>query len=121
MSNKVLGGGYTCSNCGKYHRTTTVCNCGDRKKLPEKKAEKIPTAEEFLHKEIYYERYDRFLEKDIIKALKKFAKLHVKASLEASNQQVKLNDFAHEFLQEGASDAIDKDSILNAYPLTNII
>lgn len=66
MSNTVLGGGYTCSNCGKYHRTTTICNCGDRKKLPEKKAEKIPTAEEFLHKEIYYERYDRFLEKDKI-------------------------------------------------------
>lgn len=22
-----LGGGYTCKNCGTYHRTTVVCNC----------------------------------------------------------------------------------------------
>ena len=23
----LLGGGYTCSKCGKYHRTTVICNC----------------------------------------------------------------------------------------------
>ena len=23
----VCGKGYTCPNCGKYHRTSTICNC----------------------------------------------------------------------------------------------
>lgn len=30
-----------------------------------------------------------------------------------------LTDFATEFLQEGAYDAIDKKTILNSYPLKN--
>ena len=23
----ILGGGYTCSNCGQYHRTSVACSC----------------------------------------------------------------------------------------------
>jgi hypothetical protein len=49
-----------------------------------------------------------------------FAKLHVNAALLEASKKVTLTDFATEFLQEGASDAIDKESILNAYPLENI-
>jgi hypothetical protein len=26
MENPILGGGYTCSVCGKYQRTSTLCN-----------------------------------------------------------------------------------------------
>lgn len=75
----------------------------------------IPTAYEFLEtskSEMYYE--------DLIK----FAKLHVKAALEAVVEKSKINSKLHpdfdgignpEWINE-----IDKDSILNAYPLTNI-
>lgn len=49
-----------------------------------------------------------------------FAKFHVEAALKEASEKASLTDFAHEFLQEGADDAIDKESILNAYPLENI-
>ena len=26
MENSTFGGGYTCSVCGQYHRTSTLCN-----------------------------------------------------------------------------------------------
>jgi hypothetical protein len=26
MENSTFGGGYTCSLCGQYHRTSTLCN-----------------------------------------------------------------------------------------------
>ncbi len=26
-NNLIVGGGYTCSRCGQYHRTSTVCHC----------------------------------------------------------------------------------------------
>lgn len=45
-----------------------------------------------------------------------FAKYHVKLALKRASEKAELTDFAYEFLQEGASDAIDKSSILNAYP-----
>ena len=50
----------------------------------------------------------------------KFAKLHVQKALQEASSKVKLTEFAYEFLQEGASEAIDKESILKAYNLNNI-
>ena len=50
----------------------------------------------------------------ISKLMIEFTKLHVQAALEAVANKVILTEFAVEFLQEGSSDAIDKDSILNA-------
>jgi hypothetical protein len=47
-------------------------------------------------------------------------KHYVTEALKVASEKASLTEFATEFLQEGASDAIDKDSILNAYPLTNI-
>lgn len=77
----------------------------------------IVSAKEFLENEDYYQlcgnRY-------VPEALIKFAALHVQAALLNASKQASLTDFAYEFLQEGASDAIDIDSILNAYPLDNI-
>lgn len=57
---------------------------------------------------------------DAIEAMLEYANLHREAALKAASEKVSLTDFAHEFLQEGASEAIDKDSILNAYPKENI-
>ena len=48
--------------------------------------------------------------------MSQYAKYHVRLALKKVAENVKLTDFANEFLQEGASDAIDKSSILNAYP-----
>lgn len=44
-----------------------------------------------------------------------FAQIHVQAALEAAAENVKGQEFFH-----GRVLAVDKDSIINAYPLTNI-
>lgn len=116
MSNKVLGGGYTCSNCGKYHRTTTVCNCEDRKKLPEKKSDKIPIAEEFFKEK--YGIADRISTNNATLLAIEFAKLHVKAALEAASEGAQWKPrslFATANLGKYSCE-VDKTSILNAYP-----
>jgi hypothetical protein len=88
---------------------------------------KLPTAEEWLtnHKELFkysLELHDEGgylgIDDDMLyKIMNEYAKLHVKACKKEISEKAKLNDFAYEFLQEAASDAIDKDSILNAYSL----
>ncbi len=71
---------------------------------------KIPTAEEFLQKEgMPTDKYDLFYK------MIEFAKLHVTEALKKASEKVTItNDY-------GSSgelfDCIDKDSILNAYPL----
>jgi hypothetical protein len=86
---------------------------------------KIPTAEEFLKEKglpmtakhssetgTYY----------IMDALKDFAQLHVEAALEAAAVNVKRLPPDEEYCHNcyGTSGVIDVNSILNAYPLTNI-
>lgn len=87
--------------------------------------EKIPTAEERF-REFFnsFPRYGTYLaenwKKEILKIADELAidkaKFYVKAALEAAADKVELTEFAAEFLQEGASNSINKDSILNAYP-----
>ena len=84
------------------------------------------TAEEFLRDEyeygVDYEIASLSVEGNhAVWCMQEFAKLKVKEAIEAISEKVKITEFAQEFLQEGASDAIDKESIVNAYPLTNII
>ena len=88
---------------------------------------KIPTAEEILIKERILlktiEESGNFplnltrdthigTAKDIKKAMIEFAKLHVEEALKQASEQVYVSDTV--FCE------IDKDSILNAYPLENI-
>ena len=56
----------------------------------------------------------------LVEEIDKRTRLYVEAALKAASEKARLTDFAYEFLQEGAGDAIDKESILNAYPLDNI-
>jgi hypothetical protein len=86
----------------------------------------IPTAEEFLKN--YKNDSDHYADQDysedrLVKALQEFTKLHLEKCKKEISEKVKLKgwlaDFACEF-QESNSDGIDKDSILNAYPLENI-
>lgn len=86
-------------------------------------SDKIPIAEEYFDSsnlKISNTTEYQYSKTDVVKAAKKFTQLHVEAALKAASKKAKLTDFASEFLQEGASDAIDTRSILNAYPKENI-
>ena len=73
---------------------------------------KIPTAEEFL-------LLNNF--KNNTEAMIEFAKLHVQAALKEASKNAKCSDDAIVDLGHTIIDAyVEKDSILNAYPLTNI-
>ena len=102
----------------------------------------IPTAEEFIYnailkdiksrKDAMPERFHESAAKTIsgymgpgkpnvtALAMIEFAKMHVKAALEATINNVEFTTASWASLQEGSFMEIDKDSILNAYPETNI-
>lgn len=89
---------------------------------------KTPIAEELLRSFFHYETDESFsklfkeVDKNQVLAFgREFAKLHVQNCKEEITEKVLLNEFAEEFLQEGASEAIDKHSILSSYPLDKII
>jgi hypothetical protein len=82
---------------------------------------KIPTIEDFyiqhygvcpmIEKEIALHSH-----KDMIKFAKEFAKLHVEAALKQASEKAYYRDF-NEYVCRSEE---NKQSILNAYPLTNI-
>ena len=87
---------------------------------------KIPTAEEFLATSDEFEVIETRKQEEVVtKAMIEFAKLHVEAALkEASEKAVTDYEYAGE---TGEFDDIsvydyfvDKESILNAYPLENV-
>ena len=69
---------------------------------------KIPTAREF---------YDAHYSDDAVVIMRDFAKLHVEAALEAASEKA---DTCEKAASRGHETVVDKDSILNAYPLDNI-
>ena len=89
------------------------------KKINESVGDKIPTAEEFFDSSnvgISNTTEYMYCQKDIVKKAIEFAKLHVEAALkDASEKSTVIRD--EEFY---TISHIDKNSILNAYPLTNI-
>ena len=79
----------------------------------------IPTALEFLHRD----ESGVFNEVDITQAMIEFAKLHVEAALEEASTKALMDE---DWVYDGENEnhiytGINKDSILDAYPLTNII
>lgn len=86
---------------------------------------KIPTAEEIL--ELHY-NMDRdedghpvYYEWSAKDAMIEFAKLHVKAALEAASEKAETDGkHVYMFRREYVPVKVDKNSILNAYLLTNI-
>ena len=85
--------------------------------------EKLPTAEEILTK--HRERYPLGLYTATSQAMIEFAKLHVKAALEAASKSVKVvhknykgqHNIKFPYSVDDYSDLhLDKESILNAYP-----
>ena len=86
------------------------------------KDKQLPSPEEFitsyLDKSPAYVKYEFVqLSKDAHKALfnsiGEYARDLLKYTLEQAADKTKLTEFASEFMQEGASDAIDKQSILS--------
>jgi len=85
----------------------------------------ILTAEEFL-KDLQHEyeetgEYKMYFAIDIPNKLKEFAKLHTEAALKAASEKATTKEDVAIFA-EGTyrTQIIDRDSILNAYPLTLI-
>ncbi len=52
--------------------------------------------------------------------IQEYAKFHVTEALKAAYENVDMDKEYYLSIQEGYSGDIDRDSILNAYPLTNI-
>ena len=76
---------------------------------------KIPTASEIQWK------HDDTKEDWELRAMVEFAKLHVEAALKAAADNAETKEEAFYGVDEVYSiRVVDKDSILNAYPLTNI-
>jgi hypothetical protein len=73
--------------------------------------EKIPTAEQFLKENNVVGMTDLLTPMMI-----EFAKLHVEAALKEASQNARLKELEIH-LSDGS---VDKDSILNSYPLENI-
>ena len=79
---------------------------------------KIPTAEEFVAN-YKKQKYAKNEAPEFIENMIEFARLHVQAALEKASKEVKLeymtlsNDMGYSYM-------INKNSILNAYPINNI-
>lgn len=80
--------------------------------------EKIPTAEEFLINLGFPGHAKHGLAK---KWMIEFAKLHVEAALKEASENVKVHrDSNGEWVSSNVKCHVNKDSILNSYPLENI-
>jgi len=78
----------------------------------------IPTAKQFLSNNA-----QRFQSTSVDEWLIEFAKLHVEAALKAASDKAEITPIDHVEISEGSFRPIwgvDDNSILNAYPLTNI-
>ena len=75
----------------------------------------IPTAEEFFKEK--YGVSDRIATSNATLLAIEFAKLHVEACKKEIIEKVEINDYD---VHGQYSPDVDRDSILNAYPLTNI-
>ena len=86
--------------------------------------EKIPTAEEFLGKNIDYV-LEKDCKEDVEQAMIEFARLHVEAQAASILKSVKIIDDPNSYCGNTGSEyppdqIIDRNSILNSYPLENI-
>ena len=74
----------------------------------------IPTAEEFLKQKDCIRNVEDFFNDVQPIDLIEFAKLHVEAALKAASEDVELETYG------SFGNSVNKESILNAYLLTNI-
>lgn len=79
---------------------------------------KIPKAENFCNERLGFEEYRT----DVPYFMIEFARLHVQKALKQASEtfKMKLRDDVHELDMNDDWIEVDKNSILNAYPLDNI-
>jgi hypothetical protein len=80
--------------------------------------EKIPTAEEFFEQHI--QRGVNNTHTNYLNTAIEFAKLHREAQLKAILEKATIETKCYQFGDMDEYHVINKDSILDAYPLTNI-
>lgn len=83
---------------------------------------KIPTVEEYIKQHPYV---DSFLSSAqgydvLVRFMTEFAKLHVQAALKEASERAETTYESHWSGEQEGYSYVDKDSILNAYPLDNI-
>lgn len=76
----------------------------------------IPTAEEYISSN-YPNLYIDLAATKLL--MKEYAQLHVQAALEAAAENAEVTEGWNTGFS-GSAASVDKDSIINAYPLTNI-
>jgi hypothetical protein len=109
MENPILGGGYTCSECGQYQRTSAICHHFNL--ISDNMENNMPTAKEFINdiKNVTYSEEEKLIT---------FAKLHAEAALKQASEKAKVIDVGIDY---GIIElVVDKSSIINSYPLSNI-
>lgn len=74
----------------------------------------IPTAEEVLNRDYTSTK------ENAIKCMIEFAKMHVEAALKEASEKADTIYVEEDGCATGDYYEVDKDSILNSYPLTNI-
>jgi hypothetical protein len=79
----------------------------------------LPTAEEFIEQYLRGDRVHDDInkvvdEEEAIEAMIEFAKLHVEKALKNASEDVELETYGN------FGNSVNKDSILNSYPLENI-
>ena len=82
------------------------------------KMSKIPTAEEVCNKQFFGFKGELWV--GVHKAMIEFAKLHVEAALKEAGENAFITNHKPTLEDDRVYKKIDKDSILNAYPLDNI-
>ena len=92
----------------------------------------IPTAAEFLKSDNGFDDNDmellakslktenRMDISDICQTMVEFVKLHREAVLKSVIENVDFTDYTYQSMQQGSTVEVDKDSILDAYPVTLI-
>jgi len=111
----ILGGGYTCSVCGQYQRTSAVCHHNNFI-LPQETTNKIPTALELLKNNHLLIENDKTCEAHthlVVKQMVEFAKMHVKMALKLAAEELPYDDRMNK-------DTFVTQAILKCYPEINI-
>jgi len=97
----------------------------------------IPTAESVIRKQFCEGEFDEIMgylnnsiEPDITQAMIEFAKMHVEAALKEASRKAyveyvdlktkRIFDYTDVLIDDGIGADVNKKSILNSYPLTNI-
>ncbi len=81
----------------------------------------LPTAEEYFKSRVEpHPLLSTMNTEAIYEIMRDFTIIHLEQQVKLIAEKVDLTEFAAEFLQEAYYDAIDKETIFNAYPVSNV-